>query len=204
MDGVLFQPSCFWKEVHKIFGTEKEGQEFAKYLHEDYATLVQEVMKLWKGKDTAPYFALVNSIKYMKGVKEVFHFCKKNDLQTAIVSASSLDLARRVQHDFGIDHIYANELVIKNHKVTGEFIWPIGAGKEKKAAIIKHLCQDLGISTHEVVFIGDDDIDVEACREAGMSIAFNSTSEKLKKVATHIVEGEDLGKVLSILRNLII
>ena len=201
MDGVIFQPAYFWKEVHTIFGTEKEGKELAVYLHEDYAMLVQEVMKLWKGKDAAPYFALVHSIKYIKGVKEVFDFCKKNDLQTAIISASSIDLARRVQRDFGIDHIYANELVIKDNKVTGEFIWPIGAGKEKKAEIIRHLCQDLGIPRREVVYIGDDEIDIEAFQEAGTSIAFNSKSGKLNEIATYVVEGEDLRKVLRLLKS---
>ena len=32
---------------------------------------------------------------------------------------------------------FANELVIRDGKVAGEFIWPIGAGKEKKTQIIQ-------------------------------------------------------------------
>ena len=115
---------------------------------------------------------------------------------TAIISASSIDVARRVQKDYGVDHIFANELVIRNGKVTGEFVWPIGAGREKKAKIIRDLCSDLGINTKEVIYIGDSDTDIGAFQEVGLSIAFNSASDELKKVATYTVETHNLADVL--------
>jgi len=201
MNGVIFQDVNFWLKVHEVFGTAEQGKKLTQqYLHRNYQKLVEEIMKLWKGKEATPYFKLIASLQYMPGVRGVFAFIKKEGFVTAIISASSLDAARRVQQEFGVDHIYANELVIRNNCVTGDFIWPIGAGKHTKAEIIRHLCTDLGISTKETIYIGDDEIDVEAFQEVGLSIAFNSTSEKLKKVATYIVEGNDLSKVLPYLR----
>ncbi|MEK6940387.1 MAG: HAD family phosphatase [Nanoarchaeota archaeon] len=198
MDGVIFKDVNFWMELHKKFGTLAQGIELTKkYLHTDYDRLVEEVVvKLWKGKNAKLYYDLVNSIEYLPGVQETFAHLKTRGYMTAIISASSIDVARRVQKDWGVDHIFANELVIRNGKVTGEFIWPIGAGKEKKAQIIQGLCFSLGISPKEVIYVGDGDTDIEAFKEVGISIAFNSSSEELKKVAKYSVNTHNLADVI--------
>ncbi len=198
MDGVIFQDVNFWIRLHKVFGTLDQGGELTrKYLHTNYDRLVEEVVhKLWKGKDAQPYFDLVNSLEYLPGVPETFSYVKHRSLLTAIISASSIEAARRVQRDFGIDHIFANELVIKNGKISGEFVWPIGAGKEKKAQIIQDLCRGLEIETKEVIYVGDSDADIEAFKEVGLSIAFNTTSEELKKAATRVVDSQNLADIL--------
>ena len=203
MDGVIFKDINFWIELHKKFGTLEQGIKLTeKYLHNNYEKLVEEVVvKLWKEKSAKPYCDLVNSIEYLPGVSKVFNHVKKQDWITAIISASSIDVARRVQQDYGVDHLFANELVIKEGKVSGDFIWPIGAGKHKKAEIIHHLCKDLKLKPTEVIYIGDSDTDIEAFQEVGLSIAFNSQSEQLKKVATHVVESNNLADVLPYLKN---
>lgn len=198
MDGVIFEPVNFWLELHKAFETLEEGKKLTeKYLHSDYNKLVEEVVvRLWKGKDAKPYYKLVKSVKYMKGAKKLFEKVKSRDLITAIITSGSIDMARRAQRDFGIDHIFANELVIKKGKVSGEFIWPIGAGKHLKTKIIKDLCSDLKIKPKECIYIGDSDTDLEAFKVVGLSIAFNSSSEKLKKAATHVVDSRNLADVI--------
>ena len=196
LDGVIFKEPNFWLELHKKFGTFEKGKKLTeKYLHNDYETLVEEVvLKLWKGRNARPYYELIDSLEYNKGVKEVFDFIKKNKMISAIVSSSSIDTVKRVKRDFQIDYIFANELIIKNGKVSGEFVWPIGAGKENKARIIKELCKKLEIKTDKCVYIGDSDVDIEAFKEAGLSIAFNSDSEKLKKEADFVIQGNDLSE----------
>jgi len=199
MDGVLFKDINFWLELHKKFGTYEQGNLLTKkYLHSDYERLVKEVVgKLWKGLDAKPYYDLVNSIEYLPGVSETFNHLKRQGYITAIISASSMDVARRVQEDFGVDHIFANELVIRNGKVSGEFIWPIGAGNHLKAKIITELCKDIGISPEECIYVGDSDTDIEAFKIVGMSIAFNSNSSALKDVATHVIESGRLSDIIS-------
>lgn len=155
MDGVIFKDVNFWMELHGAFGTMKQGKELTeKYLHTDYDKLVEEVVgKLWKGRDAAPYYNLINSLEYLPGVRETFTHLKQRGYLTAIISASSIDAARRAQKDFGVDYIFANELIIRNNRVTGEFIWPIGAGKERKAKVIHYLCAAIGIVPGEVIYI---------------------------------------------------
>ena len=201
MDGVIFQPRNFWLELHRVFGTLEKGIELTKkYLHTDYNRLVKEVVvKLWRGKDAGLYYDLIASIEYNPSVAEVFAKIKKEDWLVALISSGSMDLARRAQHDFGIDFIYANELVIKNGKVSGDFVGPLGAGTTEKVNIIKHLCEDLKINLNDVMYVGDSDTDIDAFKIVGKSIAFNCQSAELKKVAKHIVDGNDLRKILPLL-----
>ncbi|MGM5488629.1 MAG: HAD family hydrolase [Nanobdellota archaeon] len=198
MDGVIFKDINFWMELHRQFGTIEEGKQLtSQYLHSDYERLVEEVVeKLWKGKDATPYYELVNSIKYMPGVRETFSCIKERGYHSAIISASSMDVARRVQQDHGVDRIYANELVIRDGRVSGEFRWPIGAGKERKAAIIWEVCADFGLTPQDAIYIGDSETDLEAFREVGMSIAFNCHSDELKACATYVVDSGRLSDSL--------
>ena len=107
MDGVIFKDINFWMELHRKFGTLKQGVELTKrYLNTDYTRLVEEVVeKLWRGKDAKPYYKLVNSIEYLPGVKETFKYLKQKGFVTVIISASSIDVAKRVKKDFGVDYI---------------------------------------------------------------------------------------------------
>ena len=198
LDGVIFKDINFWISLHKKFGTLDEGIKLTqKYLHSDYPRLVKEVMSLWEGKDSNPYYELVNSLEYISGVFEVFDWVNKlENVNTAIVSASSIDAVKRAQKQFNIDSIFGNELVIKEGLVTGEFNWPIGAGNGAKADAIHRLCLRYGVRPNEVVYIGDSITDVAAFKIVGMSIAFNSTCEELKQAATYIVDEPDLRSIL--------
>jgi phosphoserine phosphatase len=201
-DGVIFNGSNFWLDLHKAFGTYEKGKALTdKYLHTDYDKLAQLVVyKLWKGKDAKPYFELVKSREYIKGVKELFAMIKKKKLVSAIISGGSLPLIKRAQKDFGADYVFANELIIKDNKVDG-YTPGVAVGKHRKAEIIIDLCKKLGIKLEEVIFIGDSSYDLEAFKIVGKAIAFNSDSEELKKHADVIVESSDLKDVLPYLES---
>ncbi len=198
LDGVIFEAKNFWLELHKALGTLEEGLKLtAHYLHTDYPQLVKEVVgRLWKGKDAAPYYQLISSIHYLPGVHETFAVLTSQGVQTAIISSASIDLARRAQQELGIDFCYANKLIIKDGKITGEFHWPVGAGGGKKAEIIRELSSLCGIPLQDIAYVGDSLADKEAFQVVGTSIAFNCTSAELKKHATHVVKGNDLRKIL--------
>ncbi len=198
MDGVLIENTNFWIELHKKLGTLKEGKELTKkYLYTNYKKLVEEVVEnLWKDKNAKPYYELVNSIKYNPGIKELFEHIKKRNYKTAIISSSSIDIAKKIQKEYKINYIFANKLVIKNEKITGKFLWPIGPGKEKKAEIIKKLCSKLKITPKQVIYIGDGENDIEAFKIVGLPIAFNTKTEELKKHSKHIINKKNLKEII--------
>ncbi|MFH1511688.1 MAG: HAD family phosphatase [Candidatus Woesearchaeota archaeon] len=201
MDGVIFKSKNFWLELHKRFGTYEEGKKLTEqYLHNNYAKLVEEVVvKLWKGKDATQYYELVRNAEYVDGAADVISHLRSRKILTALITTGPKDLARRAQDELGIDCIYANELAIKDNKVSGEFIWPLGHGGEEKVKIVKELMHRLGLKWEDVSYVGDHDNDIEVCKKAGLAIGFNP-SEKLEKECEHIVRGSSLKEVLNYIK----
>ncbi|MFH1211420.1 MAG: HAD-IB family phosphatase [Candidatus Woesearchaeota archaeon] len=199
MSGVLFRDVNFWMELHKRFGTFEQGKILTdKLLHTDYTQLVQRVVaELWKGRNALPYFELVDSMQYIPGVEETLKYARQKGYATAIISCSSMGAARRVQKDHGIDFIFANELVIRDNVVSGEFLWPVGAGGPAKADIMQSLSRILGVNIEDTVFVGDNKSDIDALRIAGRGIVFNPQADELKEVeGACIVESQTLADVV--------
>ncbi|MBU2561936.1 MAG: HAD family phosphatase [Nanoarchaeota archaeon] len=196
MDGVIFEHCNFWMELHKEFGTYKEGLELTKkYVKTDYAKLVEEVVgRLWKGKPADRYYGLVSRINYIAGVKETVSALKKKGYKTAILSSGAKDLALRAQRELGIDYIYTNELVIKEGKVSGEFRWPVA--HDRKAVVLRQWAEEHHLHLSEIIVVGDSDSDAKMMRLAGLGIAFCTDSQELRKVATAVVDKPDLREIL--------
>jgi phosphoserine phosphatase len=196
MDGVIFEHCNFWLELHRKLGTYDEGVELTKkYLYTDYSKLVEEVVgRLWKGKPAEKYLELVNDGRYVEGAGETVRELKKRGYSVAIISSGAKDLALRAQKEIGIDYIYTNELVIRNGTITGEFSWPIGA--DRKAVAMRELAMEHNMHLGEMIVVGDSDGDIKMMRLAGLSIAFCTESEELKKVATAVVKRADLRLIL--------
>lgn len=198
MDGVLLEYANFWMELHKAWGTYEEGRALTdKYLEEDYEELVEQVVnRLWKGKNRKEYDELVNFQAYMKGIQEMFEFVREKVWISAIITGSSISVAKRVQKKFVVDHVFGNELVFKDGRVSGEYKGLVEVGRHHKARILRELCLDLGISTKEVIYIGDTYQDIPAFEEVGLSIAFNPRDEDVKKAADIVVDSDDLRDVV--------
>ena len=198
ISGVIFDFRNFWMKVHEAYGTLADGKVLTeKYLHNDYDRLVDEVVvKLWKGRDEEPFLRLLDTMEYMKGVEEVFDYVHEQKWVIALVSAADLQVARKIQRDFGADYVVANELVFEDGKVAGRFNWPIGEGTKEKAETVRNLCEQLGINPSEAIYVGDSRTDIDAMSLVGMPIAFNAEDEAVRAAALFVVSGKDLSRVL--------
>ncbi|MBI4148912.1 HAD family phosphatase [Candidatus Woesearchaeota archaeon] len=198
MDGVLFSSPNFWLGLHKRLGTYAEGKRLTEqYLHTDYQKLVEEVVgRLWKGKDAAPYFALIKESRYIWGARETLAAVKKLGIPTAIITSGPKDLALRAQKELGVDYIFANELVVKNSIITGEFRWPIGDGTKEKVAVLRDLCAKLHLTPADVAYVGDHQNDLGVFSIVGLAIAFCSGNAELRKKAHATIDEPDLRLIL--------
>lgn len=204
MDGVIFNIHNFWMELHKVFDTYEKGVEYTQtYLHYDYATLVQKVVKeLWLDKDATPYFQLINSVEYYKGVIETFKELKNQGyLIVTVITCGPSHLLDRLKKDLAaegveIDYSYANELVIENNKVKGEFLHPVAEGRKKKIKLLREICEKEKLSFKDVIGIGDGTSDIEMLVVSGKAIAFMPTSDKIRAIADVIIEKPDLREIL--------
>ncbi|MBI4148760.1 HAD-IB family phosphatase [Candidatus Woesearchaeota archaeon] len=204
MDGVLFQHFNFWVELHKVFGTWEEGKKLTQqYLHTDYPKLVQEVIgRLWAGKPAEAYYDLINSQTYVAGAKEVFAELRKRNLVTAIITSGSYDLAVRAQKELGVDYIFANKLLVENGRIVGTTdmsLWPIRS--DEKVLPLQQLCQQLKISSSEVIAVIHDYNDIKLARHVreggGRVIGFMYEPHAgVEKNCSLVVREKDLRTIL--------
>lgn len=201
MDGVIFRQPNFWLELHKKLGTYEEGKELTdKYLKTDYDKLVHEVVgRLWKGKSAHGYYELITAAEYFPGVKETMAELRKAGIDTAIITSGPKDLALRAKDELEVGHVFANELVIKDETISGEFIASLGFGGIEKVEVIKNLTSELLLLPSQVAYVGDNDNDILISDKVGMSIAFCANSEQLRKMVTHVVDDPDLKKILPLI-----
>lgn len=209
VEGVLVNSDSFWMKLHDAYGTLEEGKALtAQYLHTDYSRLVDEVCgRLWKGKPRQPYVDLVKNIAYNQNIARLFAELARfqhngKAVPRMLVSAGSYEVCERIKNDFGIDFIFANQLVFEDGFATGQFRWPVGNGGATKAAIIQEVCDDLEILPCDALMIGDSETDREAMELCGISIAFNTKNEAVKKAATYVIEGNDLAKLADLLKSI--
>ncbi len=195
MDGVLFRHTDFWLELHKKLGTYEQSKKLTeKYLYDDYRKLMGEVIeKLWKGRDAKLFFELIAELEYVTGAKECISALKEKGIKTAIISSGEKHLALRAQKELGIDYVFSNELIVRNRKITGSFVWPIGA--DEKSVFVKRLREQLDISKEEVVVVGKDQSDLKMAEAAGQVIGF-MPDEKFRNACDAVIDKEDLWQIV--------
>ena len=197
MDGVIFKKDSFWNELHKELGTWQKGEELNKeYLKTDTKKLADEVIrKLWKGKSADSFFKLIRKSEYNKGVKETINELKERGFKICILTTGPIHLARRAKTELKIDFIYGNELIIKDNIITGDYNW-LFLDFNKKGEFLKKICDKYNFKLEETIVVGDNEQDINKFKVAGKSIAFNSKSNELKKVADVVVEGNELREIV--------
>ena len=206
LDGTLIEGmSSIWVEIENALGVAHKTKPakdafFNKTL--SYDDWLKHDVEIWKehGLRKKQVLDLLKPFSVMPGALETLETLKKEGYKIAVISDSInlvLEACLPNYADF-FDDVFINKISFdETGHISG--YTPTKFGFEKKADGIKHICTREGISLAESVFIGDHDNDVEAARSAGLSIAFNPKSEKLKEVADHCIAEKDLRLILRLI-----
>lgn len=92
---------------------------------------------------------------------------------TVLVSGGFTYFARYIAEQLGIDEVHANALDIEEGEVTGHVQLPIINGA-RKAAIVEHTAERLGIEMSQVVCIGDGANDLPMMSIADLGVAYHA------------------------------
>lgn len=195
MDGVIFREKNFWIKMHELLSTKDIGTNLTiKHLRNNYQKLVRKVLKLWRGKTAGPYLSYVKKARYTRGTKEALRILKKRGYYIIVVSSGSSHLLKRALDELPIDEGYANELVIRNGKIAGEFKQNIK--NNGKLVILRALCKRLKVPLTKIVAVGDSENDIPLFKNVGFSIAFCPASEKTAREAKKVVRRANLKSIL--------
>lgn len=139
----------------------------------DFQQSFRERMAKLKGLDEAVLAEIAENLPLMDGIERLMTHLKRLGYRTAILSGGFTYFARHLQEKLGFDEIHANELVIRNGKVTGEVSEPI-LDADRKAALLQEIATREGLRMEQTIAVGDGANDLKMLAAAGLGIAYRA------------------------------
>jgi phosphoserine phosphatase len=139
----------------------------------DFDESFRTSLALLEGLDAGAVNELADQLPVQSGLSEMATTLKARGLKLAIFSGGFIPIAERLKNDYGFDHVVANELEIRDGKVTGKIVPPI-VNREYKAEALGALASRLGIDTEHCIAVGDGANDLSMMALAGLGVAFHA------------------------------
>ncbi|MGQ9718908.1 MAG: phosphoserine phosphatase SerB [Nitrososphaerales archaeon] len=180
-------------EIAKLAGVDSQVERITKRAMKgemDYKQALRERVKMLAGLPVSSLGKILSEITLTKGVEDIIFVLKEFGCKIAIITGSFSYFTDRIKERFDIDYAFANELVIKEGRLTGEVKEPI-IDADMKRKLIQELIEKEGIRKEEVIAIGDGANDRFMLMEAGLGIAFNA-QEILRKVADGVITKDNI------------
>lgn len=163
----------------------------------DFKESFKQRMLLLKGLKEEVLAEVAHKLPITKGARRLIDTLKAYGFKTAILSGGFTYFGTYLQKELGIDYVFANQLEIKDGKLTGGYIGEIVDG-DKKAVYLKELALKEGIHISQTIAIGDGANDLPMLNLAGLGIAFHA-KPKVKDNAQSAISSIGLDGVLYLL-----
>ena len=172
----------------------------------DAVTRSKQIAAIFKGLPKERFIQVARDIPLIPGAVETVVGLRKAGYLVGIVTDSyrlaAETVRKRVFADFSISHV----MRFSGDKSTGKItlapamIHSNGCRDHRlcKLNVLRHLQDEAGIRSDNLIAVGDSDNDVCLLRAAGTSIAFQPKSDSVQQAAKHIIQG-DLRGVLRLL-----
>ncbi|BFO08155.1 hypothetical protein GGER_06650 [Serratia rubidaea] len=114
-----------------------------------------------------------DNLPLMPGLVNLVRKLQALDWHVAIASGGFTYYAEYLRDTLKLVAVAANELEIRDGKLTGEVVGPI-VDAQYKADTLTQLAEKLGIAPQQTVAIGDGANDVKMMQAAGLGIAYHA------------------------------
>lgn len=163
----------------------------------DFSESFKKRMALLEGLSEDVLHNVAINLPITKGAHRLMKALKYYGYKTAILSGGFTYFGDYLQKELGIDYVYANQLEIKDGKLTGKYLGEIFDGA-KKAEYLKAIAEKEGIHINQTIAVGDGANDLPMLNLAGLGIAFHA-KPKVKESATTSISSLGLDGVLYLL-----
>jgi phosphoserine phosphatase len=160
----------------------------------DFSQSFAERLALLKGLDESVLEKVAARLNLTEGAEHLIKSLKVLGYRTAILSGGFTYFARHLQNKLGMDYVYANELEIKDGKVTGEVSGQIVDG-QRKAELLQEIARKERISREQIIAVGDGANDLPMLSQAGLGVAFRA-KPLVKESARHSISTLGLDAIL--------
>jgi len=199
MDSTLIQTEVI-DELAELNGVGKQVRaitESAMNGEIDFSESFKRRMALLEGLSEEVLQNVAVNLPITKGAHRLMKALKYYGYKTAILSGGFTYFGNYLQNELGIDYVHANELEIKDGKLTGNYIGEIVDGP-KKAEYLKAIAEKEGIHINQTIAVGDGANDLPMLNLAGLGIAFHA-KPKVKENASTSISSLGLDGILYLL-----
>ena len=139
----------------------------------DFTESFKARVALLKGLDESVLEGIAARLKITEGAEKLVSTLKQLGYKTAILSGGFTYFGHYLQQKLGIDYVHANELVIRDGRVTGE-VEGIVVDGQRKAELLREIAQRESLNMEQVIAVGDGANDLPMLSIAGLGIAFRA------------------------------
>lgn len=172
----------------------------------DAVTRSKRIAAIFKGLPKEKFIQVARAIPLMPGAVETVVGLRKAGYLVGIVTDSyrlaAETVRKRVFADFSISHVmrFNGDKSVGKITFAPAMIHSNGCRDHClcKLNVLRHLQDEAGVRSNNIIAVGDSDNDVCLLRAAGTSIAFQPKSASVQQAAKHIIQG-DLRGVLRLL-----
>ena len=163
----------------------------------DFSESFRQRMALLEGMDESVLKEIAENLPVTEGAARLISHLHHFGYKIAILSGGFTYFANYLKEKLGIDYVYANQLDFKNGKLSGKVKGDIIDGQMKAKLLVK-LAAEEGISTEQVIAVGDGANDLPMLAIAGLGIAFHA-KPIVKEQAQHSIAHLGLDAILYLL-----
>ena len=195
MDGTLLN-GRFIVELGRR--TRRETQ-LSKYLDRldltpEYRT--RQIAKVFRGVERELLVQIARELPLNPGAVEAVVGLRKLGYRVGIITDSYHTAAEAVRRRVFADFVLANVIEFKRGKATGVVTLAptfrtgqTGRRAYDKLNALRFLVKRWGLSARKIVAVGDSHNDIGMLRGAGISVAYQPKSERVRRAAKHVVTG---------------
>lgn len=196
MDSTLIQTECIDQLAERagVGDQVKEITERAMRGEIDFIESFKERVALLKGLDVSVMEDIAEHLPITEGVGRMMEVLKRTGYKTAILSGGFNFFGNYLKRKFGFDYVYANELEVKDGKLTGNYLGEVVDGK-RKAELLRLIAQVENVDIAQTIAVGDGANDLPMLSTAGLGIAFHA-KPKVKATAQQSISTIGIDGVL--------
>ncbi len=196
MDSTLIQTECIDQlaECAGVGDKVREITERAMRGEIDFTESFRERVALLKGLDVNVMEGIAERLPITEGVGRMMEVLKRTGYKTAILSGGFTFFGDYLKRKFGFDYMYANELEVKEGKLTGRYLGDVVDGR-RKAELLRLIAQVENVDMAQTIAVGDGANDLPMLSAAGLGIAFHA-KPKVKESARQSISTIGIDGVL--------